>query len=213
GLGEALGLLSPPAEHERVAALQPHHAPPGARVLDHQALDVRLLDLGLAGALADVRQLGILARAAQRLGGNQPVVQDHVGARDELCAAHGHEPGIARSGADQVHDAGARGGRHAASSARSRISRAPAASIRSANDSPRATGCSGSPATRSRTHSEPSGSPAYPRSTSSAPSRRAQIPTGVWQVAPIPLTAARSAVSPTRVSWSEIPAAAAATSA
>jgi hypothetical protein len=44
--------------------------------------------------------------------------------------------------------------------AQSRISRAPAASIRAASASPSATGCSGSPAIRSRTHSSPPARPA-----------------------------------------------------
>src|SRR5204863_530042 len=80
---------------------------------------------------------------------------------------------------------------------------APAAITRSAGASPRAAGWLGSPRTRSRTHSEPSGSPAKP-TTSSSPSSRAHTPTGVMQVASSAPTTARSAVSSTRASWSEI---------
>ena len=140
-------LLAAAAEHERVAALEPHHAPPGARMLEQQPVRLLLRYLLPSALLADVEQLGIGPRAGERRGGDQPVVQDHVGAGDQLGGAHGQEPGIARARADEVD----RARRHAIAAARASRSAAPAASIRSAS-------CSGYGA-RSISHSEPSGRP------------------------------------------------------
>ena len=48
GGGERLGLLAAAAEHERVAALEPHDAAARARALDHQRLDLLLLASALS---------------------------------------------------------------------------------------------------------------------------------------------------------------------
>ncbi len=80
---------------------------PGIRAVHQQLLDLALGDARVAGLLADVEQLGVRAGPGQRLRGNQAVVQDHVGAGDELEGPGGHQAGVARPGADQVDDAGA----------------------------------------------------------------------------------------------------------
>src|SRR5688572_7913242 len=113
-------------------------------------------------ALADVDQLGVLADARERRAADETVVEDHVGARDQLKPADRHQAGIAGARSDQVDDPGA-GAAHAGSRReRSRISDAPAASIRSASSLPRPAGSAPSPSSESRTHSLPSGSPANP---------------------------------------------------
>ena len=66
GRGQRLGLLAAAAEDERIAALEPHHAPPRPRPVDQQRLDVVLLDGVVAGALADVDELGVGAGAGER---------------------------------------------------------------------------------------------------------------------------------------------------
>ena len=76
GGGKRLGLLAAAAEHERVAALQPDDAAPGAGALDHQRLDLLLRDASRARALADVDELGVVARAGERAGRDQAVVED-----------------------------------------------------------------------------------------------------------------------------------------
>ncbi len=157
--GERLCLLAAAAEDERVTALEPHHAAPMARALDHQFLDPLLRRPTVPGLLADVDQLGLRTRTVEDRGRNQAVVEHDVGGGDQLHRLHRYQAGIAGAGADEVHDARARTHR-ASPAARSRMSAAPAPSIRSASASPSAAGCSGSPATRSRTHSLPSGSPA-----------------------------------------------------
>ena len=105
GLRQRLGLLAAPAEHERVAALQPDHAPPGEAKLDQLRVDLVLFDGRPARLLADVAQVRVGAGAVQRPGGDQPVVEHHVGASDQLQGAPGHQPGVARAGPDEVHDA------------------------------------------------------------------------------------------------------------
>ena len=46
-------LLAAAAEHERIAALQPHDEVPRARLADHELLDERLRRRAAAAALAD----------------------------------------------------------------------------------------------------------------------------------------------------------------
>ena len=144
---------------------------PARRPLGDQRLDLLLLERVASRLLADVDELGVVAGAVERAGRDQAVVEDHVGGRDQLERARRHQPGIAGAGADEIGDAGPGAAaepvrvaheRTSASQARerSRISPAPAASIRSASAAPSAPGWSGSPATRSRTQAVPSGSPA-----------------------------------------------------
>ena len=160
GRPAGLGLLAAAAEHERVAALEPHDAEPPLRALDQLVVDPSCGHRDVARRLADVDELGVLARAVERAARDQAVVEDRVGARDQLERAGGHQARIAGPGADEIDDARARAHCAHASFARSRISPAPAPSMRSASATPSAAGCSGSPRTASRTHSEPSGRPA-----------------------------------------------------
>ena len=68
GRAARLRLLAAAPEDERVAALQAHHVAPGERVLDEQPRRLVLRHLLAAADLADVDDLGAVARAGQRLG-------------------------------------------------------------------------------------------------------------------------------------------------
>ncbi len=172
-------LLAAAAEDQRIAALQPHHPPPGAPVLDQQPVDLLLRHLRPAALLADVDQFRVRPRVLERLLRDQAVVEDDVGRGDQLDRADRQQPRVAGPGADQVHGRSdrarlaARVARvvraHAIASACANRPPAPAASMRRASSSPSAPGSS------SATHAEPSGSPTKPRIVPS----RAWIPTGV----------------------------------
>ena len=56
-LAQALELLAAAAEHEGIAALEPHDLAAGLRGLDQPAVDLVLADAGLALALADEHPL------------------------------------------------------------------------------------------------------------------------------------------------------------
>ena len=113
---------------------------PGARVLEQQRVRRLLRDLLAAADLADVDDDRVLARLAQRLERDEPVVQHDVGAAQQLEGPRGEQPRIARPGADEVD----RAGPHATSaSARRSTSPPPAASTRSAASAPSASGVGG----------------------------------------------------------------------
>ena len=103
--GERLGLLAAAAEHERVAALEAHHALARPAQLDEQRVDLLLAERGRARLLADVAQLGVRPGAVERTRRDQAVVEDRVGARDQLQRAARHQARIAGPGADEVDDA------------------------------------------------------------------------------------------------------------
>ena len=75
---ERLGLLAAAPEHERVAALEPHHALARAAELDQQLVGLLLGERRRAGLLADVAQLRIRPRPLERARRDQPVVEDRV---------------------------------------------------------------------------------------------------------------------------------------
>ncbi len=97
------GLLAAAPEHERIAALQAQHGAPGQGVADHQLLGLLLGHRGAAALLAHEDELGAGAGAVERGGSDEPVVEDHVGAGDQLQRPRGQQPGIAGPGADEVH--------------------------------------------------------------------------------------------------------------
>ena len=99
-------LFAAAAEHERVAALEPHHSAPAAGMLEHQPMDLPLRGVVVSGLLADFDALGVAPRQRQHLGADQPVVQDHVGFVQGAQAAQGKQAQITRAGADQHDRAG-----------------------------------------------------------------------------------------------------------
>ena len=93
------------AEDETVAALQPHDAFAGARVFQHQCVDLFLRHVVMAGFLAHFDAFGIAARKFQHLGADQAVVQDHIGLVEQAQPAQGEQTRVAGAGADQRHAA------------------------------------------------------------------------------------------------------------
>ena len=102
GLRQRQRLLAAAAEHERVAALQPHHDAASPRLLDQPRVDLALRQTVGARALAREDAERARRRLVEQGRVDETVVDDHVGAAQHLETAHRHEPGIARSGTDQV---------------------------------------------------------------------------------------------------------------
>ena len=171
---------------------------PAARALDHQRLDLVLLaSRRRPGACRRRRARRRRGRRRGRRAGIRRSWRITSAARDQLERARGHQPRVAGPGADQVDDA-RRAALIRAAAPRPRGSRrAPAVSIRSASASPSAAGCSGSPATRSRTHSRAvrRGRRSRARRSSSPLERARRSRPACRSSPPSAATAARSAVS------------------
>ena len=87
-LGQRQHLLAAAAEHERVAALEPHDDAAGAGMPHHQVVDALLpVVAGRAGRAAAVDALGVGGRVIEQAGMGQPVVEHHVGVPQRLDAA------------------------------------------------------------------------------------------------------------------------------
>ena len=93
GGGECLGLLASAAKDERVAALEADHPLAFRAELHEQLIDLLLLHRGRARLLSDVAKLGAVTRAVECARRNEPVVEDRVGAGDQLERAARHQPG------------------------------------------------------------------------------------------------------------------------
>ena len=93
--------LAAPAEHERITALQAHHAPSGARVFQQEGVDAFLGGVVLARVLGDFDEFGIAPGEPQDVRADQAVVQDHVGLVEQAQGAQGQQPRITRASADQ----------------------------------------------------------------------------------------------------------------
>jgi hypothetical protein len=93
-------LFSTASEDERVAALQPHHAPPAARRPNHQRLYRRLRQRMAAGALADEEPLRC-ARVTEDALVDERVVEHEIGSTQPYDGESRQQSGIARSGADE----------------------------------------------------------------------------------------------------------------
>jgi hypothetical protein len=74
-------LFCAPAEHERVAALQPDNLLAAARGANHQTIDRVLFDTRPPGSLTDAETLRS-RETAQRLGIDQGIVQNEIGLFD-----------------------------------------------------------------------------------------------------------------------------------
>jgi len=97
--------LAAAAEHEWIAALEPDHAFPGERVLQHELVDALLRGVVLRGLLADFDELGVAARQLQHVAADQSVMQDHIGLVEQAQCAQRQQARIARAGADKRHAA------------------------------------------------------------------------------------------------------------
>ena len=117
-------------EDQRIAALEPHHAPAGFCERHHQRVDVVLLAGRAVAGLADQHLLRLAARKVEHVARDQIVKQDHVGGLQRAHRAQREQFRIARAGADQGDRAGFRGlrliARFAPATLRSRRRPAPA---------------------------------------------------------------------------------------
>ena len=95
---QCVALLAAAAEHERVAALQAHHAPPGTRLAQQQAVNEFLRRRLAAAALADLDHPGAGRGVVEHAAVDEVVDQDHLGLRER---AHGFEGQKLRAGADE----------------------------------------------------------------------------------------------------------------
>jgi hypothetical protein len=86
GLAQRLRLLAAAAEHEGVAALEPHDVEALARRLVKLRVDAVLPDAGLAAPLANKHTLGIAPRTIENLGRDQLVIEHDIGALQRLLA-------------------------------------------------------------------------------------------------------------------------------
>ncbi len=99
-------LLAAAAEQERVAALEPQHAPAVARQAHHQGADVVLRHRPVAAALADIDTLRRAPHQFENFGRDQPVMQHHLRATHQPQRAQSQKIGIAGPGSDQIDFAG-----------------------------------------------------------------------------------------------------------
>ncbi len=77
------------AEHTGVAALQAHHLPTGAHLLDQQLVDRGLRQDMAIRPFADEAQLGVGRRFVQQRGRDQAIVEDQVGLAQHVQATDG----------------------------------------------------------------------------------------------------------------------------
>ena len=90
------------AEHEGIAALEPDHRAPEARLLDQAGVDLALGETVAARALAGEHAQRSGWRLIEQDRVDEAIVDDHVGGPENLEPAHGHEPGVARTRADEI---------------------------------------------------------------------------------------------------------------
>ena len=170
-------LLAAAAEHERVAALQPHDRP--ARPGRARAAAPRSRSCGTASPPPSLptNTSSASARAPSSAPGpDQPVIQDHVGRRDQLERAGASAARDRRARADQV-DPPRRRRPQAASCTPAAISRARRSSSSAPTARRRAATASAERLRRlgrrrtssSAAQAEPSGSPTHARSCSARP--------------------------------------------
>ncbi len=105
---QRLQFLAAAAEHEGIAALQAHHHLAGARVLDQQAVDLRLRCTGADAPLADADLIRVAPREFQHLVADQRIVQDHVRLLQRAQRVQRQQSCRARTRADQNHAPAAR---------------------------------------------------------------------------------------------------------
>ena len=191
--GERLRLLAAAPEHERVAALEAHHALAGPAQFHEQVVGLLLAERGRAGLLAHVAQLGVRPCAVERARRDQAVVEDRVGAGDQLQRAARHQARIAGPGAHEVDDAAHASERYRQPPALSLGEQlgGAAASRRSRDGGPSARGLGGGPSSSSRIQLRAVGQPDE-GARARAPPRvvTAWTPIGVWQLASSALTRA-----------------------
>ena len=101
-------LLGGAAEHERIAALQPRHAPAGQRLAHQDAIDLLLRRRRPVALLADIDPDRIGAGVSDHGGIDEAVDNEHVGRGDAVDRFQRQQLGIAGSAADERHRAARR---------------------------------------------------------------------------------------------------------
>ena len=96
GLGQRQGLLATAPEDERVAALQADDVQAALPVENEPPGDLFLLELVAADQDRVRRSL------RDKLGGDEPVVDEHVARPEEIEPARRDQARVARAGADEV---------------------------------------------------------------------------------------------------------------
>ena len=104
GLAARQHLLEAAAEHEGVAALEPHHPLAGAGAVDEHRVDLLLRRRTAARQLGHVDELDVGAELVEQRARRQPVGHDDVGRGQRVARRHRDQLGVARPTADQ-HDA------------------------------------------------------------------------------------------------------------
>ena len=97
---QRLQLLAAPAKHERVAALQPHNLPTGLAKTHQQGVDFMLRQAMVGATFTDIDPFGRGRDQIQNLVRHQPVIDDHVGRRDQTRRAQRQQVRRTRPGAD-----------------------------------------------------------------------------------------------------------------
>lgn len=100
-LREKLHLLGAAAKQQRVAALEPRHAPPLSRAVQEHVVDLLLRRRGLTRAFADEEALGLGPGVGEHRGVHEGVVEHRVGAADGARAAQGEQARVAGPDADE----------------------------------------------------------------------------------------------------------------
>ena len=99
---ERRGLFAAAPENKRIAAFEPHDDAPFARVRDQHRVQLGLLDTFFgAAAFASVNQLGLRRREPDQFRTHEIVVDNDVGAAQNVGAANRDQVGSAGPRADE----------------------------------------------------------------------------------------------------------------
>ena len=101
GSHQGPALFAASTEHERVAALESHHASPAAGFRDEQRLDAALGPARVARSLAHVDAPGLRGSGFQQLPGGQSIVDHHVRPLETPESLDRDQLRIARARTDQ----------------------------------------------------------------------------------------------------------------
>ena len=98
---EPAHVLAPRPEDERIAALQPDHAPARLRPRDEQGLDLLPRPDSPFRALINANLLAVRPAPGKQLGMDGAVVDNNVRGSDQLLRATGDQTGITGSGTNK----------------------------------------------------------------------------------------------------------------
>src|SRR5581483_11592167 len=103
GRAQRLRLLTTAAENKGIAALQSHHPLSAAGPLDHQTIDLGLIERPRrARAAADVNQFRVRRRLLEQFGTDERVVKNHLRRGQNLKTAYGDQIRGTWTCADQI---------------------------------------------------------------------------------------------------------------